>query len=784
MSEARSGGPAGQEAAGISPPGRSALETSRQALQSGRDFIRILLEDSPAYFVALDRDYRVIEMNPAMLVATGYRAGEVIGWDYLERFCHPADRERLAAVFSRLRAQPVPGEGENRILTRDGEELAMEWQGRALRDEDGKLKFLFNLGRDVTLQRKALRALEESEHTFRSIVENAHAAMTISDEQGRFLYVNPQYCRLVERGPGELIGTLAEESLRGIFDPPTIEKLGSSRRRRLGGEAVPPRYTLSALYKGREIRWYEMRAVTIRGSGGESRVVAQLLDITGEVQAQRAIEQSEEKYRALFQSAPVGILSVDAEGGILEINRKMLEILGSPGEDATRAINLLRSPRLIRAGIAADFRRCLQSGEARILESPYTSAWGRRSHLRYHLTPLRRERERVVAVQAIVEDITEQKGLEQRLAHSQKMESLGTLSGGIAHEFNNLLQVIQGYAEILSLQQDLPPGRRQQVGEIQAAARRAAELTRQLLAFGRKLESDLEPVDLNQQVRGTMQLLRSGALREVEVELELGEPLRPVLADAAQLQQVLTNLALNSVEATARRVRIRTRDQSGEGLQSAAYQHLAFEDDGEGIDPGALKNVFDPFYTTKRVGEGAGLGLSVVYGIVHNHGGHIECRSSRGEGTTFDLYLPVAEVRQEIPAPGPEEPPAARPGGRILLVDDEPTLRRLGRDFLNGNGYQVQVAGDCEQALDWFRQRPAEVDLVILDLILPGKSGEWGLQEFLRLKPEQKVLVTSGLTLGATVGAMLSAGASGFIHKPYHLAELLATVREILGAAA
>jgi len=782
MSTARSGASA---AASASPPGRSALEASRQALQSGRDFIRVLLEDSPAYFVALDQDYRVIEMNPAMLAATGYRGCEVIGGDYLERFCHPLDRERLSALFARLKAQPVPGVAENRILTRDGEELVVEWQGRALRHEDGRLKFLFGLGRDVTLQRKALRALEESEHTFRSIVENAHAAMTISDEQGRFLYLNPQYCRLVERSSGELIGTQAEESLQGIFDPPTVEKLGSNRRRRLSGEAVPACYTLAAFYKGRETRWYEVRAGTIRGSGGEARVVAQLLDITGEVQAKRAIEQSEEKYRNLFQSAPVGILSVDAEGRILEINRKMLEILGSPGEEATRAINLLSSPRLIQAGIAADFRRCLQSGEARILESPYTSAWGRRSHLRYHLTPLRREQERVVAVQAIVEDITEQKGLEQRLAQSQKMEALGTLSGGIAHEFNNLLQVIQGYAEILSLQEDLPPVRQQQVGEIQAAAGRAAELTRQLLAFGRKLESDLEPLDLNQQVRGTMQLLRSGALREVEVELELGEPLRPVLADAAQLQQVLTNLALNSVEAMARRVRIRTTDQSGE--RSPAYQHLAFEDDGEGIQPAAVKSVFDPFFTTKRVGEGSGLGLSVVYGIVHNHGGHIECRSSRGEGTTFDLYLPVAAARQEdhgLEAPRLEAPPPARPGGRILLVDDEPTLRRLGRDFLNGNGYQVHVAGDCEQALDWFRRRPAEVDLVILDLILPGKSGEWGLQEILRLKPEQKVLVTSGQTLGATVGAMLSAGASGFIRKPYHLAELLATVRDILGVAA
>jgi two-component system cell cycle sensor histidine kinase/response regulator CckA len=518
----------------------------------------------------------------------------------------------------------------------------------------------------------------------------------------------------------------------------------------------------------------------VQGTGGERRVVAQLLDITAGVWAK-------EKYRTLVQSAPVGILSFDAEGRIQELNPKMLEILGFPCGEAARGINLLSFPLLIQAGIVDNFRRCVRSGEASIVESAHTSAWGRKTYLRYHLTPLKREQERVVEVQAVVEDITEQKRLESCVLRSQEMEALDTLSGGFVHEFNNLLQVIQGYGELLSLETGKPPQRQQAVREIQLASRRAAELTRQLLAFGSKLESELEPLDLNREVRRTMQLLRAGVLKNVEVELQLGESLRPILADSAQLQQVLTNLAINSVKAMTQRVRIRTAEADNRccsaagGLQPSPYQHLAFAHDGEGIGDTAVKSIFDP---------GSGLGLSVVYSIVRNHGGHIECRSHRGEGTIFDIFLPAVPscLEEQKPQAHFQMRPAAQPvaelGRRILLVDDEQTLCKLGREYLNSCGYEVSVAGDCEEALALFQKQPVVIDLVILDLILPGRSGEWCLEQILRLKPEQKVLVTSGYSVTATVSAMLRAGASGFINKPYHLAELLAIVRDILGVTA
>jgi PAS domain S-box-containing protein len=277
MSEGRGCGE--RSGGGEYPP----LGTSQRALW------RALVEDSPIFFLALDQHNRVLEMNPAMLSATGYCQAEVCGRDFLELLCHPADRDRAAAAFARLRGQPRPAAGENRILSKNGEELIVEWQGRPFRDRGGKAEFLVSLGRDVTLHRRARQALEESEHTFRSIVESAHAAMLIADEHGRLVYVNPQFCCLVGRPESELVGLLLGEALSEAFGQEACTLLCERALQRAAGGPEPACYTINTVYRGGETRWFEVRAGTIRATGGLRRVVAQLLDITGEIQAKRAI---------------------------------------------------------------------------------------------------------------------------------------------------------------------------------------------------------------------------------------------------------------------------------------------------------------------------------------------------------------------------------------------------------------------------------------------------------------------------------------------------------------
>jgi two-component system cell cycle sensor histidine kinase/response regulator CckA len=633
-----------------------------------------------------------------------------------------------------------------------------------------------------------------AERIFRSVVENTHASLVIVSEDFLIIYANSRFRQLVDRPLTDLTGLNAGDVLKEVIDSKTLGFLKRRARRLMKGKSVPSCFTIKTGFRGSESRWFEVRSGLITTTEGHKRIVAQFLDITKQLQAQRELEESEARYRSLVESAPIGIICVDREGRIIEVNPKLLEILGSPSAQATKSINMLSFPPLVQSGISENFAKCFESGDSLTFETPYQSKWGKKSYLRYSLTPLQRYADRVVMVQAVVEDITEQKRLEAEIIHSQKMEALGTMAGGIAHEFNNLLQIIQGYAEILSFDQDYARNRSLELREIRIATRRAAELTQQVLTFSRKIESRRVPLRLNDEVHRTARVLEQTTLKLVPIDLRLAEDLKTVSADPDQIRQVLTNLALNARDALPPegRINIRTENvtldrrfcQSRLGLTAGEYVRLSFADNGSGMDLSTLNQIYDPFFTTKKVGQGVGLGLSIVYGIIRDHGGHIECHSSPKEGTTFDIYFPVYPCAGS-PASGREPPPPhpQLPAGgaeTILLVDDEPTLRKLGAEFLSRFGYTVLSAAEGDSALRLFKDRQEQVELVILDLIMPPHGGEWCLRQMLATKPEQKVIVASGYASNTTVHDILRAGASGFLRKPYKLRELLLTVREAL----
>lgn len=768
------------------------LDESQRALREERDFVRTLIDVSPTFFFGFDPNGKLLIVNRALLEASGYPREYLTGRDYLE-LVHPEDRETVARAVGRLKEGPYLAKMAFRLLTKSGDELSIDGQARAVWDEDGKLSFLFGIGSDVTLHRKALQALHESESTFRTIVEQMYADLVILDEELHVVYANPSFRRLVGRPSEDLVGLDIAETVRESLDTDTVEFLRRRALQRLRGESVPPAYTFEAVIRGGETRCFEARCGVITVSNGRRCVVAQFMDITEPLRAQRKLQDSEERYRSLVEAAPVGIISVDSGGRIVDVNPALLHILGSPSAAVTKDINMFTLPHLVESGIVENFSKCFETGESRVFESSYRSKWGKESYLRYQVTPLRRAKDRVVQVQAIVEDITQQRALEFQVRHSQKMEALGTLAGGIAHEFNNLLQIIQGYAEMLLLDRERHGAGGREIQEIRNAAQCAAELTQQILMFSRKMESVRRPLDLNEEIRQAAGMLQSAILKPTKITLRLAEKLGVVMGDSAQIHQALTNLALNARDALPSRgkIRIETRNvllddafcESRPGLSPGAHVLLCFSDNGLGMDSRTLSYIFDPFFTTKKVGQGTGLGLSIVYGIIKNHNGHIECRSNPKEGTTFDIYLPVAGSGEQ---PGREAGPSQRieelSGGRetILLADDEITLRKLGAEFLSQAGYMVLTAADSERTLALFRARHEAIDLVILDLIMPVEGGQWCLQEILKIKPEQKVIVVSGYSTNTTVGDILGAGARRFLRKPHRLRELLGIVREVL----
>jgi len=395
----------------------------------------------------------------------------------------------------------------------------------------------------------------------------------------------------------------------------------------------------------------------------------------------------------------------------------------------------------------------------------------------------------VVAVASMVQDLTERRELESQLLQSQKMDAVGTLAGGIAHDFNNLLTVILGHLTLAEMKVESAHQAYSNLQEAEKAAQRASQLTGQLLRVSRRRAAELKPVNVNRSVEEVVSLLRHGADRKIEIEVELQPELWPVEAADGQLEQVLMNLCVNARDAVGERGRIRVstlnrafhRDtfSAHPGARTGEFVEIAVADNGCGIDERVRPRIFEPFFTTKEVGKGAGLGLSIVYGIVQHHRGWIEVASKPGEGSVFRVYLP--RTRRAVP-PETQKPKAAARAHSgdetILLVDDEGAVREFARQVLAGQGHEVLEARDGEEAVEVFRLHQHHIDLVLLDLTMPKKSGREVFRELKEINPDVPVIVSSGYSKEAATDG---GGVQAFLPKPYTAQDLLASVSEAFG---
>ena len=388
-------------------------------------------------------------------------------------------------------------------------------------------------------------------------------------------------------------------------------------------------------------------------------------------------------------------------------------------------------------------------------------------------------------------DITEYKQMEARLQQAQKMGAVGTLAGGIAHDFNNLLQAILGSIQLILLKGDVTQQGRKLLNQVEKAVQRGADLIRQLLTFSRKVESQLRPVDLNHEIRKIVGLLDKTLPRQVRIELDLSEDVDRIDADPLQLEQVITNLATNARDAmprggsmTLRTWRVRLDEENCKGLmdlEPGEYAVIRVSDTGTGMDRETLEHIFEPFFTTKEVGKGTGLGLAMVYGTVKSHGGHITCWSRLGFGTSFDIYLRPSTLPAVSPEPTTEKrPERTRDSGTILVVDDEEPILHLGVEALGSSGYTVLAAESGEKALELFEAERERIDLVILDLGMPGMGGHACFQQLKEMDPGVKVIIASGYTDFERRKQMLDEGAVAFVGKPYRFSEILTIIREAL----
>ena len=388
-------------------------------------------------------------------------------------------------------------------------------------------------------------------------------------------------------------------------------------------------------------------------------------------------------------------------------------------------------------------------------------------------------------------ELKKQRELEAQLFQAQKMEALATLSAGIAHDFNNILHVILGHTELLLLQDQKDANVHDSLEEIRAMVLKGRGLAQQLLAFGRKVPVKFTAVDLNDVIEDVSGLLKRTIPKMVEIDLRLGDDLMPIAADAGQCEQLIMNLCINALDAiadggritiTASNFRVEADEPITPALSSGDYVRLTVADTGRGMAPDILGKIYEPFFTTKDKGKGTGLGLAIVYGIAKNHDAVIDCRSQVGEGTSFFIYFPVSTpeaVQESISAA--EDPGLNFEGNEfILLIEDEEDIVNMGRQVLEEHGYRVITANNGEQGIAQFMQNRNRIDLILLDISMPGIGGIKCMQQILFNDPDARIALISGYTSNGRFKEAIRSGARAFLSKPYSRNELLRTVRNIL----
>jgi two-component system cell cycle sensor histidine kinase/response regulator CckA len=500
-----------------------------------------------------------------------------------------------------------------------------------------------------------------------------------------------------------------------------------------------------------------------------------------------ALAKDSDHYRNILENIAEGYFEVDLDGNFTFLNPSMAKILGYNQKDLVGVNYKAYLSEENTGNILQAFKKAYRMGGSAVLhDGRHVRTDGSIVELETSVALLMDGQGQPRGFRGIVRDITARKKLERQLIQMHKMEAIGTLAGGIAHDFNNLLMGIQGFASLM--RRDLEPDHPhyKKFLQIEEQVRSGAELTQQLLGFAREGQYEVKLVDLADVLKRTAAMF-GRTKKEITIHRNIDKALCHVEADQRQIEQVLLGIYLNAWQAmpgggTLTLEACNATLEEGESLPFDAlpgsYVRVSIRDTGIGMDEKTLERVFEPFFTTKEMGHGAGLGLASAYGIIKSHGGFISVASKVGEGTTFDLYLPASRKK----AAPVTAPPEASVQGRetILLIDDEEVIIDVSREILEALGYRVWTVRTGQEAIALYKSRKDDIDLVILDMIMPGMSGGDTFDRLKAIHPGVKVILSTGYSLTGQAREIMARGCRGFIQKPYKIETLSQKVREVL----
>lgn len=642
------------------------------------------------------------------------------------------------------------------------------------------------LKRDLDRQRRRHAEQAAAQNLFLSLIESLPLNVFSKDREGRFILANRQYCRTIGKPAEDILGRTDHD-----FHPPEL-----ARKYREDDLAIMTGGEVTALEEehrtttGRAMDVSVIKAPLYNHHGEVSGILGVFWDISERKQAERALYESEQRFRELVDLLPQSIFEFDLDGRILFTNQSGLKVFGYTAEDvdAGMAIWDLLVPE-DHAQVRADIAR----GETHKRRTPMEYTARHRDGHQFPVTAytsLIRGDGAIVGVRGIAIDQTDIKNLEARLNMAQKMEAVGQLAGGVAHDLNNLLSPILGYAELLL--EDLDDGgfTRQGVQSIHDAGLKARDLVQQLLAFARKQPLSITTVDLNQVIARFEDLLRRSIREDITIDIHLCESPALTRADAGQIEQVLMNLAVNAQDAMPEGGRLTLETAAIHLDEAYAKEHpgvtpgphvmMSLSDTGPGIPESCRERIFDPFFTTKARGKGTGLGLATVYGIVKQHKGNIGFYSEPDQGTTFKVFFPA--VSEPVAPQAAAGKTAAPKRGRetIMVVEDNAMLRDMTEQILRRHGYTVMVADSGNACLQALAAYGEPVHLLLTDVVMPGMNGRELYGQLAARRPDLKALYMSGYTDNVILHHGVLEDGIDFIQKPFSMQALTDKVRRCL----
>lgn len=764
---------------------RYALERkyAERALRESDQRFRTVFENGHFGMALVSSDSRFVRVNAALCRMLEYSERELAALTFPE-ITHEDDVEESVALTNKLFAGEIPPfQFEKRYVKKDGGTVWASVTVSAVRDDEDRSSYAIAMLENITERRQAEERVRGSYNLLHAVIGGTTDPVFVKDREGRYQLLNSAAARILGREPDDVVGRRDRDFLP-LETAEEVEKL--DRLIMVSGATRTVEQTMTV--EGEERTFLTTNGVYRDQRGKVAGLFGIGHDITDRKRAEEIVRESEQKYRDLFEHATYGIYRSTVDGKFVAVNPALVEMLGYDSPLELMEVDIASDVYCNPSDRAAFVAKCGSDGAVGCADVQWRKRDGALVGVRLNGRAICDETGSVSGFEVIAEDVTERRALESQLRQAQKMEAVGQLTGGIAHDLNNILTVV--LANVESVASGLPPEFAQfkeDLEETLAATNRGAALIKKLLGFSRKGKLDVKPIDIPALVSDLSAMLRRVVPESIEITLSVDADAGTVLADAGSIEQIMLNLATNardampdggSLEISVGRV---TLGAELVGSRSGDYVCISVNDTGEGMDEQTRQRIYEPFFTTKPPGIGTGLGMAMVYGIIRQQEGVVDVESEVGVGTTVKLYLPLrGEKSATSPPPVRQSKDQACGTETILVVEDEDLIRTAARRALEKHGYTVIAAGNGVEGLEVYRSRKSEIDLVVSDVVMPKMGGP---ELYEKLKEEgdpPRIIFTSGYAERQVHGKGVLDTTLPFLAKPWELAGLLQMVREVL----